>query len=145
MCILGAPMCSLALNAFQDVIDGSSNKSGKKLFPTPYGADVLRYWVASTDFSNDVSVGPTVMATVSEALRKIRNTCRFLLASLHGLSDRERAAIQLLCESGSSTGSKDALQTLWSSSPGQLWTREGLQSLTPLDRYACIYCVDEQH
>ena len=67
----------------------AATTTGKGLFPQAYGADVLRLWVASTDFSSDVVVGPTVMASVSEALRKVRNTCRFLLGSSHvSASDR---------------------------------------------------------
>jgi hypothetical protein len=50
-------------------------------FPQAYGADVLRLWVASTDFASDVALGPSIMASVSESLRKVRNTCRFLLGA----------------------------------------------------------------
>lgn len=74
----------------RDFIDGSTmamptGKNGKtKSMKVPaYGADVLRYWVATTDYSGDVSVGPTVIGKVSDALRKVRNTARFLLANLN--------------------------------------------------------------
>ncbi|TYZ60582.1 hypothetical protein PybrP1_002012 [[Pythium] brassicae (nom. inval.)] len=75
----------------RDFIDGATmaapagGKGGKaKPLKVPaYGADVLRYWVATTDYSGDVSVGPTVLAKVSDALRKVRNTARFLLANLN--------------------------------------------------------------
>jgi isoleucyl-tRNA synthetase len=57
-----------------------------------YGVDVLRYWVASTDYSGDVNFGPIVIAKVSDALRKVRNTARFLLANLNDFQP-ERDAV----------------------------------------------------
>ena len=48
-----------------------------------YGADVLRLWVASTDYTTDVSVGPTIIAQAADAYRKLRGTLRFLLGNLH--------------------------------------------------------------
>ncbi len=61
-------------------------EKGKKKQPAipAYGVDVLRYWVASTDYTKDVSIGSSVVAEVSDALRKVRNTARFLLAKLNG-------------------------------------------------------------
>jgi isoleucyl-tRNA synthetase len=48
-----------------------------------YGADVLRWWVASTDFMEDVSCGENVLKQVSETYRRVRNTFRFLLNNLY--------------------------------------------------------------
>ncbi len=48
-----------------------------------YGADVLRWWVASTDFMEDVSCGDNVIKQVGETYRRIRNTFRFLLNNLY--------------------------------------------------------------
>lgn len=48
-----------------------------------YGAEVLRWWVASSDFTRDVSVGSAVLEQSREAHRKIRNTCRFMLGNLY--------------------------------------------------------------
>ncbi|CAI5742747.1 unnamed protein product [Peronospora destructor] len=42
-----------------------------------YGADVLRFWVVTTDYTGDVSIGPAVVSKASEVLRKLRNTARF--------------------------------------------------------------------
>ena len=50
----------------------------------PLTADVLRYWVASSDFSRDVTIGPTVLSRTAEALRKVRNTARFLVGVTGG-------------------------------------------------------------
>lgn len=47
-----------------------------------YGADILRLWVASTSYSEDVKVGEDILKQVAESYRKIRNTMRFLLANL---------------------------------------------------------------
>ncbi|MDN5345289.1 MAG: isoleucyl-tRNA synthetase [Clostridia bacterium] len=47
------------------------------------GADVLRLWVASADYRRDVAASPGIMQQLTEAYRKIRNTCRFLLANLY--------------------------------------------------------------
>jgi len=47
-----------------------------------YGADILRLWVASTDFRNDMAASKNILNQVREAYLKIRNTCRFLLSNL---------------------------------------------------------------
>ena len=49
-----------------------------------WGADVLRLWVASVDYTADVRVSPEIMAQVGDVYRKIRNTVRFLLGNLGG-------------------------------------------------------------
>ncbi|HET6633122.1 MAG TPA: isoleucine--tRNA ligase [Rhodanobacteraceae bacterium] len=48
------------------------------------GADVLRLWVASTDYRNEMSVSDEILKRVSDSYRRIRNTCRFLLGNLDG-------------------------------------------------------------
>jgi isoleucyl-tRNA synthetase len=47
-----------------------------------FGADVLRLWVSSTDYSQDVSISDSILKQVSDAYRRFRNTFRFLLGSL---------------------------------------------------------------
>lgn len=47
------------------------------------GADILRLWVCSADYKNDVAASPRIMKQMSEAYRKIRNTLRFLLSNLN--------------------------------------------------------------
>nr|XP_031864411.1 isoleucine-tRNA ligase [Kwoniella shandongensis]KAA5531483.1 isoleucine-tRNA ligase [Kwoniella shandongensis] len=49
-----------------------------------YGADILRLWAASVDYTNDASIGPSSISHASEAIRKLRNTTRFLLANTAG-------------------------------------------------------------
>jgi len=46
------------------------------------GADVLRLWVASSDYAEDVRLSPVILSQVSESYRKIRNTIRFCLANI---------------------------------------------------------------
>jgi isoleucyl-tRNA synthetase len=59
------------------IVKGGPDKKKNPAF----GADVLRCWVASTDYTKDVNVGSTVLEKTSESLRKIRNTARFMLAN----------------------------------------------------------------
>ncbi|HHV63867.1 MAG TPA: isoleucine--tRNA ligase [Peptococcaceae bacterium] len=47
------------------------------------GADILRLWVSSADYKNDVAASPRIMKQMAEAYRKIRNTLRFLLGNLY--------------------------------------------------------------
>ena len=48
------------------------------------GADVLRLWVAATDFSSEMSVSTEILKRVADSYRRIRNTARFLLSNLDG-------------------------------------------------------------
>ncbi len=48
------------------------------------GADVLRLWVAATDYRTELHVSDEILKRTSDAYRRIRNTARFLLANLHG-------------------------------------------------------------
>lgn len=48
------------------------------------GADVLRLWVASIDYRNDINVSEEILTRTSETYRRLRNTARFLLANLDG-------------------------------------------------------------
>ncbi|HEY9826043.1 MAG TPA: isoleucine--tRNA ligase [Stenomitos sp.] len=60
------------------VIEGGKNQKEDP----PYGADVLRLWVSSVDYSSDVPLGKNILKQMSDVYRKIRNTARFLLGSL---------------------------------------------------------------
>jgi isoleucyl-tRNA synthetase len=52
-----------------------------------YGADILRLWVASTDFRNDMAASKNILKQVRDAYLKIRNTCRFLISNLYDYRD----------------------------------------------------------
>ena len=53
------------------------------------GADILRLWVASADYAEDLRLGPEILKTNIEAYRKLRNTMRYILGALDGLKDWE--------------------------------------------------------
>jgi isoleucyl-tRNA synthetase len=55
------------------------------------GADVLRWWVASTDYSAEMAISDEILARTADAYRRIRNTARFLLANLTGFDPRADA------------------------------------------------------
>ena len=80
------------------VLDGSGNKMSKSLGNVidplnvckEMGADILRLWVASSEYTSDIRVSKDILRQCSEAYRKIRNTFRFLLGNLsdfNNLSD----------------------------------------------------------
>jgi isoleucyl-tRNA synthetase len=59
-------------------------EGGPNLKQNPaYGADVLRLWVASVDYSTDVCIGDTIIKQVFESYRRIRNTARYLIGNLN--------------------------------------------------------------
>ncbi|WP_028582907.1 isoleucine--tRNA ligase [Desulfogranum mediterraneum] len=72
------------------VVDGKGKKMSKSVGNVvapqevidQYGAEVLRLWVASENYQDDVKVSPEILKQVSDAYRKIRNTMRFLLSNL---------------------------------------------------------------
>lgn len=73
------------------VVDGKGHKMSKSVGNTiapmevinKAGADILRLWVASSDFSGDVKFSDEILKRCSDAYRRIRNTARFLLSNLN--------------------------------------------------------------
>jgi len=57
------------------------------------GAEILRLWVASSDFTEDLRIGPEIIKAAVDSYRRLRNTIRFMLANLEGFDDIERIAI----------------------------------------------------
>ncbi|RYG28498.1 MAG: isoleucine--tRNA ligase, partial [Burkholderiales bacterium] len=57
------------------------------------GADILRLWVAQTDYFEDVRVGKEVLGGVGDAYRKLRNTFRYLLGALDGFDEAEKLPV----------------------------------------------------
>lgn len=85
----GAPFrevvtCGFVLNESGDKM---SKSSGNALSPQDVikqsGADILRLWVAVSDYTDDMPFGPQIMLRTADGYRKIRNTARFLLANLY--------------------------------------------------------------
>jgi isoleucyl-tRNA synthetase len=62
-----------------EVIEGGKNQQKDPA----YGADVLRLWVSSADYSSDIALSKNILKQLSDIYRKIRNTARFLLGNLH--------------------------------------------------------------
>ncbi|KAL0908616.1 hypothetical protein M5K25_023119 [Dendrobium thyrsiflorum] len=60
------------------IISGGKNKDEPS-----YGADVLRLWVSSVDYTGDVLIGPQILRQMSDVYRKFRGTLRYLLSNLH--------------------------------------------------------------
>ena len=82
-----APYNALLTHGF--TVDEKGMKMSKSLGNTvqlmdatkTYGAEIVRLWVASTDYSGDLSFGKTIVKHVTDSYRRIRNTLRFLLAN----------------------------------------------------------------
>jgi isoleucyl-tRNA synthetase len=62
------------------------------------GADILRMWVAATDYSDDQRIGPEILKTTVDTYRKLRNTLRWILGSLHPFTERDRVAFEQMPE-----------------------------------------------
>ncbi len=73
------------------VVDGEGKKMSKSqgnvISPfeiiKDYGADILRMWVASSDYNEDIRISKEILTRLSEAYRKIRNTAKFILSNLY--------------------------------------------------------------
>ena len=72
------------------IVEGGKNQKQEP----PYGADVLRLWVSSVDYSADVPLGPGIVKQLADVYRKVRNTARYLLGNLHDF-DPSRDAVLL--------------------------------------------------
>ncbi len=58
------------------------------------GADILRLWVAAADYSDDLRLGKEILKTTVDTYRKLRNTLRWLLGSLHHFHEKERVKFE---------------------------------------------------
>ena len=56
------------------------------------GAEILRLWVAVSDYAEDLRIGKTILQTAIDSYRKLRNTVRYLLGALDGFTEAERVA-----------------------------------------------------
>jgi isoleucyl-tRNA synthetase len=73
------------------VVDGEGRKMSKSLgnviapqdIIKDFGADILRLWVASSDYNDDIRISEKIIARLTEAYRKIRNTARFILGNIY--------------------------------------------------------------
>ena len=92
-----APYKAVLTHGF--VVDGQGRKMSKSLgnviapekIIKQYGADILRMWVTSEDYSGDIRISDEILKGLSDAYRRIRNTMRFLLSNLGDYSHTEHA------------------------------------------------------
>ncbi len=92
-----APYKSVLTHGF--VVDGKGRKMSKSLgnvihpqdIIEKYGAEVLRLWVASEDYTEDIRLSQEILKRLVETYRKIRNTARYLLGVLYDFDPKEHA------------------------------------------------------
>ena len=90
-----APFNSILSHGF--VVDGKgmkmSKSAGNVISPDDilknYGADILRAWVASSDYAEDLRIDKTILSHHAESYRKIRNTFRFILGNIQDKFEKE--------------------------------------------------------
>ena len=94
-----APYDTVLTHGF--ALDGNGRKMSKSLGNVvdplkvigESGADILRLWVAQTDYFEDVRIGKEVLAGTGDTYRKLRNTFRYMLGALDGFSEDERVPV----------------------------------------------------
>ncbi|MDF2690565.1 MAG: Isoleucyl-tRNA synthetase [Gammaproteobacteria bacterium] len=96
-CTDKAPYKTVLTHGF--VVDGAGRKMSKSLgnvvspqqVMKTLGADILRYWVASSDYRFEIALSDDILNQSADAYRRIRNTARFLLANLHDFDPKKDA------------------------------------------------------
>ena len=58
-----------------------------------YGADILRLWVSSEDYRNDVRIGPEILERITDSYRRIRNTFKYILGNISDMPEAEALAV----------------------------------------------------
>ncbi|MBX7101911.1 MAG: isoleucine--tRNA ligase [Myxococcaceae bacterium] len=85
------------------VVDGNGNKMSKSLGNTvgpeeiikQHGAEVMRLWVASSDYRDDVRLSKPILESLSDSYRKVRNTIRYALSNLYDFDPAKHAVAAL--------------------------------------------------
>lgn len=88
------------------VLDGQGRKMSKSLgnvvapqkIISQNGADILRLWVATTDYTEDMRIGPEIVKGLVDAYRRLRNTLRYVLSNLAEFSDEEKLPVSEMPE-----------------------------------------------
>ncbi len=94
-----APYKSVLTHGF--TLDEKGMKMSKSLGNTTapadvikeYGADILRLWVAQSDYTTDLRIGKEILKGTADSYRRLRNTLRFVLGNLDGFAEAERVAV----------------------------------------------------
>jgi len=90
-----APYKAVLTHGFVMAEDGRkmSKSLGNTIAPEQiirqYGADILRLWVASSDFTDDLRIGDEIIKTAADAYRKLRNTLRYMIGALDGYDETD--------------------------------------------------------
>jgi len=92
-----APYKTVLTHGF--VVDGDGKKMSKsignviapKKVIDRYGAEILRLWVAASDYRDDIRISENILTQLSDAYRRIRNTCRFMLGNLFDFNPEKHA------------------------------------------------------
>ncbi|PKL52033.1 MAG: isoleucine--tRNA ligase [Nitrospira bacterium HGW-Nitrospira-1] len=90
-----APYKTVLTHGF--VVDGSGKKMSKSLgnviapqeIIKNFGAEILRIWVSAEDYKDDIRISKEILSRLTEAYRKIRNTCRFLLGNIYDFDHQD--------------------------------------------------------
>jgi isoleucyl-tRNA synthetase len=93
-----APYQAVLTHGF--VVDAGGKKMSKsvgnviapKKVVDKYGAEILRLWVSASDYRDDIRISDNILNQLSDAYRRIRNTCRFMLGNLHDYDPDRNAA-----------------------------------------------------
>lgn len=94
-----APYKGVLTHGFTMAADGRkmSKSLGNTIDPNKvmeeYGADIIRLWALSVDFTEDHRIGPEILKGVADQYRKLRNTFRYLLGALDGFGEAERLPV----------------------------------------------------
>ena len=94
-----APYDAVLTHGFTMASDGRkmSKSLGNTVDPNKvmetYGADIIRLWALSVDFTEDHRIGDEILKGVADQYRKLRNTFRYLLGALDGFDEAERIAV----------------------------------------------------
>ena len=99
-----APYNHLVTNGF--VVDQDGRKMSKSLgnvvapeeIIRNYGAEIIRIWIASSDYTEDPRVGKEIIESAVDSYRKVRNTVRYLLGALNGFKPEERVGAEEMPE-----------------------------------------------
>jgi isoleucyl-tRNA synthetase len=99
-----APYNAVLTHGFTMASDGKkmSKSLGNTVDPNKvmetYGADIIRLWALSVDYTEDHRIGDEILKGVADQYRKLRNTFRYLLGALDGFEESERVAVEAMPE-----------------------------------------------